>query len=385
MGFMQNEQSNKKIKVAHVMNTIGGGGKELGILKLIRHMDTSQFHNELVILNKIYENQVPDLDRFNIVELQIPAGNHPGTPFKLAKLFREKQYDIVHTRSWGALVEGVLGAKFARSPVIIHGEHGTFPEKFPHSLIQRIFWDRADCILSVSDVLGKKLSAVTGFDNRKVQVILNGVDENLFFPDTDLRTEFRRRFGFGESDFIVGAVGRFNPVKNFPMIIKGVQPLVQTNDIIELAHVGGGNMSEKIGKELQTLSESLNVTKHVHFLGFQKEVNLMYNGFDVFTLTSFSEGCSNVIQEAMFAGKPVVATAVGGNVELVIDGKTGFLVESNNHQQWADSIRKLRNNPDLLREMGENSRKFAQENFSLKKMVSSYQQLYRKMLETKQG
>ena len=169
------------------------------------------------------------------------------------------------------------------------------------------------------------------------------------------------------------------------MIIKGVQPLVQTNDIIELAHVGGGNMSEKIGKELQTLSESINVTQHVHFLGFQKEVNLMYNGFDVFTLTSFSEGCSNVIQEAMFAGKPVVATAVGGNVELVIDGKTGFLVESNNHQQWADAIRKLRNNPDLLREMGENSRKFAQENFSLKKMVSSYQQLYRKMLETKQG
>jgi len=373
---MSEHGSNGKIKVAHIVYGLGGAGKELGILKLVAHLDAQRFESYIVVITHINMKEINSLDRFNIIHLNVGKGNQPDLPLKLAKVFRKHRFDIIHTHSWGTLLEGVLGAKLARSPAIIHGEHGTFPQKFPHSLVQRIFWGMADRVLSVSDVLGKQLSATTRFNNEKISVILNGVVSQNFFPDAVLRAEFRRRFHFRDDDFIVGTVGRYNPVKNFPMMVRGIAPLIQTGEIVEFAHVGGGWQAEKDGAALKNLAAELDVSAQVHLLGYQSEVNMIYNGFDVFTLTSFSEGCSNVIQEAMFAGKPVIATNVGGNPELVQDGVTGFLVESDNAAQWADALRKLKSDPALLKRMGENAREYALKNFSLKKMIDSYEQVY---------
>ncbi len=373
---MSEQSSNGKIKIAHIVYGLGGAGKELGILKLIDHLDAHRFDSYLVVITRINAKEIKDLDRYQIIHLNVGRGNQPDLPLKLAKVFRKHHFDIIHTHSWGTLVEGVLGAKLARSRAIIHGEHGTFPRKFPHSLAQRIFWGMTDRVLSVSDVLGKQLSAATRFNNEKIGVILNGVDSRIFFPSKSLRAEFRRRFQFRDNDFIVGTVGRYNPVKNFPMMIRGIAPLIQEGEDVKFTHVGGGRQEEKDSAVLQNLATELGVNEHVHLLGFQSEVNMIYNGFDVFTLTSFSEGCSNVIQEAMFAGKPVIATNVGGNPELVRDGVTGFLVESNNDEQWADALRKLKRDPALLKRMGENAREYALANFSLQKMIDAYEQVY---------
>ena len=372
---------NKSIKIAHLLNDLGAAGKELGVLKLIDHLDGDEFQSNLVILNKVKYNQFDSLEKYRIISLNQPPGNHPLLPLKLAKIFRREKFDIVHTHSWGTLLEGVLGAKLASVKAIVHGEHGTFPQKKIHLYLQRIFWGMSDQVLSVSDELAKKLASATGYPYPKIRTILNGVDNSKFYPSAELRQIFRDKFGFSKDQFIVGTVGRFNKVKNVPMIVRGLSPLVKSGLQIDVAHVGGGIHTDTLGKSLMDLAESLDVAAHVHLLGLQTEMNMIYNGFDVFTLTSFSEGCSNVIQEAMMVGKPVVATRVGGNPELVQDGVTGFLVESDDHEGWAEAIRKLQTNPRLVKEMGENAREFALKNFSLDVMVQAYADVYRTVLK----
>ena len=371
----------KIIKIAHILNDLGAAGKELGVLKLIDHLDGEEFQSHLVVINKVKNEQFSSLKKYHIIELNQPPGNHPFLPLKLSKIFRQEGYDIVHTHSWGTLVEGVLGAKLAFVKAIVHGEHGTFPQKYPHRHLQRIFWGMVDQLLSVSDELAKKLANITGYPYSKIRTILNGVDKSKFYPSAELRQKFRQKFGFSKDQFIVGTVGRFNKVKNNPMIVRGLAPLIKSGLLMDFAHIGGGVYTDTLGKTLMELADSFEVGAHVHLLGLQTEMNMIYNGLDVFTLTSFSEGCSNVIQEAMMVGKPVVATRVGGNPELVQDGVTGFLVESDDHEGWAEAIRKLRTNPRLVKEMGENAREFALKNFSLDVMVHAYADVYRTVLK----
>jgi len=370
---------NRPIRIVHIVTQIAPAGKEIGLLKLIESMNPEKFMSQIVVLNRVEFIESVNINRGLIIDLKLGKGNHPGLPVILAKVFRKNKIDVVHTHSWGTLIEGIMGAKIAKVPIIIHGEHGTFPEKFPHRRIQPIFWGMADRVLSVSKLLRNKLSRVTKFPEEKIDVILNGVNSGKFFPSKKLRGQFRKSFNFSAEDFIVGTVGRLTPVKNQAMLIRAAALLYEQKMHIQVVFIGNGELRE----ELANLADSLGISENVHFLGFQENVNLFLNGMDVFTLTSFSEGCSNVLQEAMFVGKGIIATNVGGNPEMIKDRDTGFLVESNNHYQLAERIKKFIFSPQILNEMSGNARKFANTNFSLEKMVSEYENLYLQEMQKK--
>ncbi|MGH1362023.1 MAG: glycosyltransferase [Calditrichia bacterium] len=367
--------TDKKLHVAHLVNYLGPAGKERGIMKLIDNIDSERFDNTIVCVNAIREHAGMDYSRFRIINLDMPLGNNFQLPFVLKKLFKEEKFDIVHTRSWGTLLEGVMGAKLAGAPVVIHGEHGTFPEKWPHTLLQNMFWRWADQMVTVSAELGKRLSGSTGFPFERMQHLLNGVDDSLFFTDDKLRFEFRQRFNFEEDDFVVGTIGRFYPVKNHPMLYRAAKRLKDRGEKIKLAIVGG-TTSPLWQKQVEDLIAELDIGDVVNLLGFHQEVNMMLNGMDIFALTSFSEGCSNVIQEAIFAGVPVIATEVGGNPELVQHNKTGMLVPSDDDEALADRILELKNDSARRFELRDKALENARENFSLRSMIERYENLY---------
>ena len=373
------DSKGKRIRVVHLVNYLGPAGKEIGILKLLNHMDSSLFENHLLVFGKKDIFGEKDFDHLNIRYLNKKDGNDISLLYKLTHLFRQLKPDIVHTHSWGTLVEGILGAKISRVPIIFHGEHGTLPESVIHRCVQRFFWKNSDLVLSVSENLKEKLSRVLGFPPERIQVILNGVESDKFYPSDELREAFRKRFAFSTNDFVVGTVGRMSAVKNQQMLIKAAAELKNRGECIHFVLVGVGQEEN----ELEKLTDVLQVRDNVRFLGYQKEVNQMLNGMDVFTLTSFSEGCSNVIQEALFAGKPVIATNVGGNPELVKPGLNGFLVESNDHTELAQKILTLKRKPDLVRKFKENALSYSHENFSLKSMVDQYSELYVKSYQEK--
>ena len=366
----------RKIRICHIVNHLGPAGKEKGLLKLIDHMDRTRFESTIIVLNEIWtmggEFQV---DQYDIIHIEKSAGNQLRLPFQLRKIFMKRHFDIVHTRSWGTLVEGGLAAKMARVPVVVHGEHGTFPLQYPHTLIQSIFWRWADAAYSVSAVLRDNLVAATGVSKDTFRVILNGVEADRYYPDETLRRTARRELGFGDDDFIVGMVARLVDVKNHPMLIRAIAVLRNRGENVQAVLLGSPPTPEKEAA-LRKLADSLGISDAVHFIGFRNDVNRIINSFDVLTLTSFSEGCSNVLQEAMFAQQAVIATAVGGNSEIVLDGQSGLLVESDNHAQLAEKILYLKDNPDVRRRLACEGRRQAKEKFSLQSMVRSYEKLY---------
>jgi sugar transferase (PEP-CTERM/EpsH1 system associated) len=370
---------NHKIRVVHLVNYLGAAGKEVGIIKLLNHLDRNIFASSIIVMHQMHHRE--DDDRFSDLRtycLHLKHGTDPRNYFRYAKLFRKINADIVHSHSWGTLLEGIFGAKMAGVPVIIHGEHGTFPNGRQHKYLQRLVWRMADRVLSVSGELSDRLSNSIGFPKERIEVIFNGVESNRFFPSVKLRKEFRTKFGFADDDFIIGTVGRYYDVKNNPMLIRAGAELINSGKIVHLVHVGGGIPSDyqERRKELLGLAAQLGISDKVHLLGRQIDINMILNGLDVFTLTSFSEGCSNVIQEAMFAGKAIVATNVGGNPELIRDGKIGLLVDSDDHKDLAQKLALFMEDDSLRKQFGENARKFATEHFSVSKMVEKYEQVY---------
>ncbi len=362
----------RKIRLAHLVHVIGPAGKELGILKLIDNLDQEKFQVFIVVIGVIYEGPTINLPPEQVICLNHQGGNSIALPFKLRQIFSDYRFDIVHTHSWNTLLEGVIAAKLAGIPMIIHQEHGTFPQGNLHCHLQNFFWRRADKMLSVSGELNKKLAAKTGYPLEKLQAILNGVDDKRFYPDDSLRRIFREKFGFSDQDFIIGSVGRMAAVKNHAMLLRAAAKLLHQGESLKIV-IAGFPTNET---DIAALARELKIEAHVHLIGYQAEINMILNGFDIFTLTSFSEGCSNVIQEAMFAEKTIIATNVGGNPELINDQQTGLLVASDDDAQLANAIQHLKENQADLHRLAKNARSHAITTFTLSKMVRNYEQVY---------
>jgi glycosyltransferase involved in cell wall biosynthesis len=140
--------------------------------------------------------------------------------------------------------------------------------------------------------------------------------------------------------------------------------------------VGEGELKSSLVK----LCAELGLENRVLFLGHREDVNLLLDFMDIFILSSHSEGCAISLLEAMASGKPVIATRVGGNPELVLEGKTGFLVPPAEPEKLAERIIFLLRNEDLRVKMGDEGRKRVNEKFSLETMLKNYEELYSKVL-----
>ena len=179
------------IKVAHLINHLSPAGKEMGIVKLLNRMDPQRFKGYLVVFDKVWDTLALDVEKSELIAINKKKGNDPILPFKVAKILRSRKIDILHTHAWGTLVEGILGAKLARTPVVIHGEHGTFHKTGKRKKVQNLFWRWADHRLSVSGILARNLEKTIELPENSFDTILNGVDTEKFRPDAGDREAVR--------------------------------------------------------------------------------------------------------------------------------------------------------------------------------------------------
>ncbi|RMH64514.1 MAG: glycosyltransferase [Calditrichaeota bacterium] len=325
------------IHVAHIINKLYYAGKEVGIVKLLNGLNENYFHGLLIVMDPITEIVGLNTEKVELISLNKNPGNDLRIPFKLARIFKDKKVDIVHTHAWGTLVEGMIGAKMARVPVVIHGEHGTFHKTGKRRLVQNFLWKKADRLLSVSDVLARNLEQHIGLRKNSFETILNGVDTQRFRPDPVARLAVRKEWAIPKNRVVIGSVGRLAPVKNYPLLIEAAHLVIKKGYTPTFVIVGN-NTDAMVKKDLIHQVASLGLKEHVRFVDKRGDIQRVMNAFDVFALTSFSEGCSNVIQEAMATGLPVVASRVGGNPELIRDGETGMLFTSNNKYELFDRL-----------------------------------------------
>lgn len=368
--------ASEKIRIAHVSAHLQFGGKENGVVNLVNGLDPNIFESYIFTYVKGGPlAQRVDPSRCRVVELGDKLGGDYRLYFKLAREFWRYHIHIAHTHSWATLMEGMIGAKLAAVPIIIHGEHGTMQtESKLHIFVQRWFWRRTDLMLSVSEVLRENLHRTFDFPKERIQVVRNGVDLSRFDFSRN-GVDYRARLGLPPEALVFGAVGRLVPVKAYPVLLKAAKLVFREIPAAHLAIVGDGPLRH----ELVHLARDYNMMDRVHFLGARKDVSEILRALDVYVLCSESEGMSNTILEAMASGRPVVATAVGGNPELVVDGETGLLVPPNHPHHLATALAKLLREPARRQCLGQRGRQRVEERFSLESMVRNYARVYAEM------
>jgi sugar transferase (PEP-CTERM/EpsH1 system associated) len=374
--FDRKEVLADRIRIGHVIGWLHFGGKENGIVNLVNSLDSDVFENYIFS----FVERGPLADRVNpercrVIELGGRLGGDCQLYFKLARAFRQHKIHIAHTHSWATLLEGIVGAKVARVPVIVHGEHGTIKDNTKiHVYIQRFLWNIADQILSVSETLRDDLHAAVGFPKERIRVISNGVDMSRFRIAHD-GTAYKAKLGFPSGSVVFGAIGRLVPVKCLPTLLEASTLVFDKVPHSYLVIVGDGPLRD----ELKAIVRRRNIAERVKFLGWRPDVPNILKALDVFVCSSESEGMSNTILEAMASGIPVVATAVGGNAELVVHGETGLLVAWNDPNILASAVVKLLANQGVRRKMGEIGRQRVEECFSLDTMTRNYAKFYVEM------
>jgi len=368
-----------KIKLVHIVYSLEIGGMENGVVNLLNHIDKKIFKPIIITLaNKGSFALRINTDSIQLIELDKKEGNDLKLPFHLYRILKKFKPHIVHTHNWGSLCEGTIGAKLAKVPIIVHGEHGTIQKSRSNILIERFFLRIVDQVLSVSEMHRNKMNKIIGFPQKKIKVMLNGVDTERFSP-IKKNLLIRAALGIRKDEIVIGTVGRLVKVKNQAMLILSFSRLSKNCSNIKLLLIGDGPLKEN----LLILAASLGIASNVLFLGKKENIPDILQAMDIFALPSISEGLSNTILEAMSCELPIVATDVGGNSEIVKNGITGYLVPSNDIEAMTKALSDLISKPDQRKQMGIASRKITMSCFSLKEMVENYEKLYLSLIAKK--
>ncbi len=359
----------------HLIHQLNPGGAENGVVNIANGIDKKAFDISICTFQK-EGLLVPRLhEDVTVFELAKRNGNDIRIPFEVYRVIRDWQPDIVHTHSWGTLLEGFLPSMVAGVPVRIHGEHGTIQAKPKQRIIQKLFFYLADQILSVSMEHKARLAKTIGFPESKIEVIDNGVDTAKFSP---LQDTGKFQSNGLKTEVVIGTVGRMEPVKNQKLLIDAAYQLLNNHRKIKLMLVGDGSLMP----ELKNQVKSLGIENQVIFTGQQFNIEKMYKKMDVFVLPSLSEGMSNTVLEAMSSGLPVIGTDVGDNFRLINNGENGFIIDSGAVPQLTEKLDILIKDKAKRRAFGMKARQKMEHQFSISSMVHNYEKLYRTSIES---
>jgi glycosyltransferase involved in cell wall biosynthesis len=184
----------------------------------------------------------------------------------------------------------------------------------------------------------------------------------------------RAHHGFKEGQPLIGIVARLDPVKNHASLLRAMRHVIDTYSDATLLVIGDGPLRKK----LEELATDLGLGRGIRFLGMRDDVPALLGALDVLVLCSLSEGLSVSLIEECAAGKPTVATAVGGNAEVVEHGRTGLLVFPGDAGALADAIIALLDDPQRASRLGQAARRKFLAEFTLERMVSHYVDIYEK-------
>jgi sugar transferase (PEP-CTERM/EpsH1 system associated) len=298
------------------------------------------------------------------------------------RVLRQRRPTVVHTRNLGT-VDMQWVAALAAVPHRVHGEHGWEVDD-PRGLSRRSLRIRRACrpvihrYVPMSQDIARWLERDVGVPADRIRQLYSGVDVERFRPGGPRATDAAgaaEGAGAGRGPTL-GTIGRLDPVKNQEALLEAFARLRQRHAGLQLVIVGDGPLRG----HLQSRARSLGVAGDVTFTGSRTDTPELLRSFDVFVLPSVNEGISNTILEAMACGVPVVASGVGGNPELVVDGACGSLYDPADPQALQQAILPYLGDPALRERQGRAARERVVQNFSLHSMVGRYLALYDELL-----
>jgi glycosyltransferase involved in cell wall biosynthesis len=382
----------RRVRVAHVITRLCKGGAQENTFHSVRLADRDRF--EVDLISGSLAPGEPDMEDavreagIEIIRIENLVRN--PSPLRdvlayraLVALFRERKYDIVHTHTSKAGYLGRMAAAKAGVPIIVHTPHG------------HIFFGYFNSLLTAAyTILERQAARKTG---KLIELTRRGVEQHIaegvgtreqwtaIFSGIDLapferaivdRMNTRASLGIAQDDFLIGGVGRLEPVKGFSYFVRAAGIIAESLPTARFVVTGDGAERRALEAEAGALGSRF------QFLGMRDDVPALMAAMDVCVVPSINEGMGRVILEAGAAGTPVVATNVGGIPEIIIETKTGLLVRPRDETGIASAVLSLAADPAQRRRLGVAAREHAQQ-FGLSRMVEQIESLYESLIREK--
>lgn len=365
------------------------GGAERQIVELCKNIDRNQYQIYVACLSghsrllKIVESYGAKPLCLGIKRIYGFRGLKKG--IKFAKFLKNEEIDVLMTYHFGSDIWGTFFGKWAGVPCIISNRRDAgFWKKRSHVLFYRILDRWVNKIIVVSKDIRNIVLREEKVDPEKTDVIYNGIDLNRFNGGAD-GTSMRNELGIPADAQVIGCVGNFRSVKGHKYLIEAAKTIIEKFPKIYVILIGGKGMKERgLKSELENMTNDFGLHDNVRFLGLRKDIPELLKVVDICVLPSLSEGLSNTLLEYMAAEKPIVATNVGGNPEVISDRINGMLVNKADARDLADKLIYLLENRNECERLSSKARDDVAQRFSIARMVGQYENLLKDPLADKE-
>lgn len=364
-------------RVLFFANTRVRAGVEEHILTLLRGLDRRYFRLLLACMPEVAEKLRPDLPvDVELVEIRLDGLRDWRGAWQLLRLLQKWRPDVLHSHLFQASRYASPIGWLCRVPVIVETPH--LREQWRKGWLKGSFViDRAvgrciDYFIAVSEAQRRYLVEEKGLPTEKIVVIRSAANLAAYDPDRPAPEGLKLSLGFAESDPILLVAGRLEAQKGHRVLIEAMPAVRAQFPRVRLVCLSDGSLRGELERQVRQLG----LEDSVRFMGRQPNVGDWLALADVTVLPSFFEGLPLTAIESLAAGKAMVATAVDGTPEVIVDGKTGLTVRPGDPPALAQAICRLLADRALRREMGQTGRKFVLEHFSDQKLLRDTTDLY---------
>lgn len=369
--------------ILFVMNCLSVGGAEMQVLRLVEGLRARGWRADVVSMLPGGPMKKPLRQAGARV---YTLGMRPGVPSlaaiaKLAAIVRRRTPTVVHSHILHAnLLSRVTRLVSVRMPVLVCTAHNIWEGIWPFEIGYRLTDAMADLTTNVSQAAVDRYRRIGAAPAGKIRFIPNGLEIAHFAGDASQRQLLREQLRLGGRFTWLG-IGRFEVQKDYPTLLRAFATIVKEEPVKPaLLLVGVGSLLPTVRK----LSEELQLGEHVQFLGARSDVPGLMSACDGYVLSSRWEGMPLVLQEAAASRLPIVATRVGGNAEVVLDGRSGLLVPPGDCGALARAMRRVMSLPGTARqEMGRIGHEHVADRYGMRQVLDRWESIYAELLGNK--
>lgn len=373
------------MKILHVIDSSGLYGAEIMLLNLMVEQKLMGLTPILLSLGNITEGKKrieQECEEKGLLVKKLRIGKKSGlirSIKKLALLTEVLGIDLFHSHGYkGNILLGVLPKRLRKLPVVstLHGWTATkrLSKIWFYEKLEQYFLPKLDALVLVTKGRYGERNTIKYNDKRsnKIFVIENGIPVLSFEDDSN----FLNKLLPGNKGFVIGSIGRLSPEKGYEYLINALALLQAKSDDYKLVIIGEGKQRIHLEKMIQEKG----LTEKVFLVGYHEDGYKLIKHFNVFVLSSLTEGLPITLLETMQAGVPIVATRVGGIPEVIKDKQNGLLVEAKNTDSLANAVSLIRKDTSTAKYLSENAKHLALTKYSSQRMAEEYREVYQKVL-----
>lgn len=351
------------------------GGAERQIYEFIKNLDRSKYKIYLGCLSR-HDGALDDMQNLNIEIFRFQVdriydfkGIWQG--FKFAQLLKREQIGALITYHFGSDIWGTIFGKMAGvSRIVSNRRDMGFWRNVKHVYVYKIINRWVDKIVVVSKAIKDIVMREECVKDEKIKVIYNGINLERF-EGHDSEEKCLQELNLSDDAKVIGCVGNLREVKGHKYLIDAAKMVVDEKVNTHFVLIGRGDLQDALQEQINQLG----LQKNVHLLGSRTDVPKLIKAMDICVLPSLSEGLSNTLLEYMACGKPIVATKVGGNPEVILDGTNGLLVNKESSKELADQLLFLLNDQNECQRLGVKAKEDVKKRFNIQAMVEQYENL----------